>query len=339
MTDNSPPETMAKSTRGIGCLIVGLIGMAVVSFVGLSIVGLAGGIAPTDQIVEVSESVEPSATKKLAVIEFGGIIAGMDSSVGRGGQAASMLKMLKRAANDEAVAGILLRLDTPGGGVTASDIIHDSVRRVRRQGKKVVVLMGDLCASGGVYIAVAADKIWAHPTTITGSIGVMLGSYSLKQLMERHGVLDQSIVSGRNKQILSISKEITEEQRALLQSIVNELYERFVSLVADGRRLKPDAVRPFADGRILTAAQAKKVGLVDSIGYRSDAMEDLKALAGGGPFNVVRYAQEETFLDQISANVSSKQGLGEQLLTGITAGPRAYYLYGGAAAVRLIGKE
>mgnify|MGYP001430418908 CR=1 FL=1 len=331
MADSAPTTTEGKSTRGFGCLILLLIGMAVLSVLGLSIAGMAGGLVPADQIVEVSESVEPSATQKLVVMEFSGVIAGMDAASARGGQARTLLRMLERASSDESVAGILLRLNTPGGGVTASDILHDAVRRIRRKGKKVVVLMGDLCASGGVYLAVAADKIWAHPTTITGSIGVLLGSYSLKQLLERHGILDQTVVSGANKQILSMSRELTEEQRAMLQEIVDSLHNRFVSLVAEGRKKKVDAVKPFSDGRLLTADYAKKVGLIDDVGYRKNAMDDLKAISGGGPFNVVRYAQEETLLEQLSVRASSSFGLGDQLMEGLLSGPRAYYLYGSAA--------
>ena len=134
-----------------------------------------------------------------------------------------------------------------------------------------------------------------------------------------------------------MSRELTDEQRVLLNEIVSELYERFVSLVAEGRKQKKDVVRAYADGRLLTASQAKKVGLIDEIGYHEDALDDLKALAGGGPFNVVRYAQQEHFLDRLAVQISGGKRGGaavERVLDSLISGPRAYYLYGAVEAAR-----
>ena len=134
-----------------------------------------------------------------------------------------------------------------------------------------------------------------------------------------------------------MSKELTDAQRVLLNEIVGELYDRFVSLVAEGRRQNKDVVRAYADGRLLTAKKAKTLGLIDEIGYEDDALTDLKKVAGGGPFNVVRYVQEQHFLDRLAVHVTGRRGhsgVTDRVLDSLMSGPRAYYLYGSIDAVR-----
>ncbi|MEE2785805.1 MAG: signal peptide peptidase SppA [Myxococcota bacterium] len=303
--------------------------MACLSFFGMAAAGLlGGGLNASGQITEVVEHLENAAAKKIVQIDVKGVLMDGDGPGLARGVAQSATRMLKQSLKDPRVAGVLLVLDTPGGSVTASDIMYDYLQRLRKAGKPVVVLMGDLCASGGYYVAAGADAIYAHPTTVTGSIGVMINSISVHDLMNRYGVQDQSIVSGANKQILSMTKHLTDEQKALLQSIVDELYMRFVNIIAQGRKLEVNAVKSVADGRIMTAQTALKNGLVDAIGYREDAMKKLETLAGVGPFNVIRYGQPSSVWDVLSGMVK-QPAQSRALLPALGYEGRALYLHGG----------
>lgn len=218
--------------------------------------------------------------------------------------AAAALKMIKRATLDEDVQGIILEIDSPGGGITASDIIWKALLDFKESEKDraVVVIMGDLCASGGYYISAAADRIVAHPTTLTGSIGVIITSFNIRELAEKIGIKDVSIASGENKQMLSPFKDITDEQRAMLKSAVDALHSRFVTIVADGRKLPEEKVREIADGRVILATEALKLGLVDKIGYFSDSYDCMCDLLDKESLYVIRYEHKESFFDLFDGN-------------------------------------
>ena len=145
--------------------------------------------------------------------------------------------------------------------------------------------------------------------------------------MEQYGLVDQSIVSGPNKQILSVTKTLTPPQRALLQGIVDELYGRFVRIVAQGRKLEIPAVKTIADGRVLTASQALKAGLVDKIGYERDALAYLKSKSGSGPFNIVRYRQQPSLWNIVGTQLGQARAV-PNVASTLNKIPRAYYLYG-----------
>lgn len=196
--------------------------------------------------------------------------------------AALTLRAIRRAKEDWTVDALLLEVDSGGGGITASDILYHELVQFKKEkkGRVVVVLMGDMAASGAYYLSLAADQIVAHPTTITGSIGVILPSLNVQQLTDRLGVVDQSITSGQNKAILNPMRELTEEQRALLQGTVDELYERFALLVSQHRKIPIEEVKTIADGRLYTATQAKELKLIDEIGYYEDAKEVLYKAMG-----------------------------------------------------------
>ncbi len=324
-------EVRAGPRRGVGCLLTLMGGLALLGMFGASIAGFSGALSSAEDFVEVDVERHPEARRKLAVVEIRGVLVEGPAGLMRGrGVTGQALKMLDHAAGDPEVDGILLHIDTPGGSVTDADLLHERVRRLREDGKTVVVHMGDLCASGGYYIAVAADAIWASPTTVTGSIGVIIQSLNVAELLAQHGVTDESIMSGPNKGLLSPTRPMTDAQRALLQGVVDDLHGRFVELVAKGRKLDEAVVRGLADGRIFTAAHAKEAGLVDEVGYRRRAIEKLKQLTDGGPFNVVRYQRRPSLWDL--ARAGEAHSAAESLASHLLAAPRAMYLYAPLAA-------
>jgi len=215
---------------------------------------------------------------------------------------ARVFERLERAAADPLVKAVILRLDTPGGEVTASDIVYHEVLRFKeRTGRPVVGLMMSVAASGGYYIASACDVIVAHPSSLTGSIGVISIFPSLESLMSKVGVKVNVIKSGPSKDSGSPFREMTEEDRKLFQVIIDEYYEGFLEVVARGRKGKVPAadLRTIADGRIYTAPQALKLGLIDAIGYFDDAFGQAKDLASLKSAKLVSY----TYFPKSKSNI------------------------------------
>jgi len=190
-----------------------------------------------------------------------------------------VLKALREVERRECPA-LLLRVDSPGGTVGDSQEIYAALIRLREKGCQVVASFGNISASGGVYVGVAADKIVANPGTITGSIGVILRGNNLSKLLERIGIRFETIKSGAYKDILSPDRALSEEERQLLQSLIDSSYEQFVTAVAEGRKLPEETVRGFADGRVFSGAQAKELGLVDELGDEEHARRLAARLAG-----------------------------------------------------------
>lgn len=190
-----------------------------------------------------------------------------------------VLKALHQVQERECPA-LLLRIDSPGGTVGDSQEIHAAIQRLREKGCHVVAHFGNISASGGVYVGVAADKVVTNPGTITGSIGVILRGNNLSRLLERIGIRFETIKSGLYKDILSPDRALTEDERCLLQDLIDSSYDQFVSAVAEGRGLSADAVRAFADGRVFSGAQARELGLVDELGDEEHARRLAARLAG-----------------------------------------------------------
>ena len=188
------------------------------------------------------------------------------------------LKALKQVEEREFPA-LILRIDSPGGTVGDSQEIFSAINRLKSKGCKVVASFGNISASGGVYIGVAADKIIANPGTITGSIGVIIRGNNLSELLDKIGIKFETVKSGLFKDILSPDKPLSEEGRALLQNLIDESYKQFTEAVSLSRNIPIEEVKKFADGRIFTGTQAKDLGLVDDIGDEYSAREVAAKLA------------------------------------------------------------
>ena len=213
------------------------------------------------------------------------------------GSADLALAGIRRATRDKTVRGLLLELDSPGGGITASDVLHKAVRDFKQEdaSRFVIVLMHDLAASGAYYIACAADEIIAHPTSLTGSIGVILQTYNISGLAAMVGVTDVTVKSGANKDLLNPFRPVDQQQvDALLQPIIDTMHGRFVDIVSEGRNLPRETVLPLADGRLFDAPRALENHLIDATGYRADA-EARMAARLGATLRICRYEESLNF--------------------------------------------
>ena len=212
-----------------------------------------------------------SGEDRIALIRVEGVILDAQQTV----------RDLKKFGDSPSVKAIVLRIDSPGGGVVPSQEIHDAVLRVRhKQNKAVVASMGTVAASGGYYIAAATDRIIANPGTLTGSIGVIMELANLEGLLKKIGVENVVVKSGRHKDIGSPFRKMSDEDRRILQSVMDDVHTQFIEAVAEGRSLDVADVRPLADGRIFTGRQAKEIKLVDELGDLDDAIR-LAADLGG----------------------------------------------------------
>lgn len=242
------------------------------------------------------KTIEGKGKNKILYLPLEGVITSSPREYGNGIRDKIVVDMLKQAAEDDKIKAAIIEVNSPGGEVTASDRLNMAIRKFAEK-KPLYFLMGDLCASGCVYMSTHATKIYAHPTTTTGSIGVIMHNYNLQKLMEKIGVKEVTIKSGAMKDILSSSREMTEEERAILQNLVMDNYDRFVNLVADGRHLAVEKVKAFADGRILTSSQAKDVGLIDEIAYFDGVKDTLITNLSGSEFAIVTYKRPFSLMD------------------------------------------
>jgi len=243
----------------------------------------------------------------VAIIEVRGAIQGGEGGGFSGGAFSDrIVRHVRRAQQDPSVKAIVLRVDSPGGAVTASDEIYREILRTRQEHHKVVVAsFGELAASGGYYVSAAADKIVTSPTTITGSIGVISAIPDFQELLEKVGVKIQVIKSGAHKDETSGFRSMTEEERAIWQDMTNEMYDRFVEVVAQGRNMEPANVRKLADGRVYSGRQAVANGLADQLGDLQDAIQLAGEMSGiKGKPRMVRYA-EPGFLDLFSGSLGT----------------------------------
>ncbi|EMI61716.1 signal peptide peptidase SppA [Leptospira noguchii] len=243
-----------------------------------------GGLLPSKTADLREKLISGQNEDKILIIPIDGVISDEGEKNFFGGQEDSILvgvkKQLELAELDPEIKAIILKINSPGGSVTASDIIYREILQFKAKKKiPVVSLFMDTAASGAYYISMATDLLIAHPTSVTGSIGVILSGINVKEGLDKLGVKDQSIRSGGNKTIGSPLEELSPEQRKLLQSIVDDLFEKFFDIVKKGRPGKnPSELRKIADGRIFTASQALQHGLIDKIGYFDNAVQETMAL-------------------------------------------------------------
>ncbi len=206
---------------------------------------------------------------KIAVVEVKGVIT----------QSSSVIEEIHRYLDDDGVKAIILRVDSPGGGVGPSQEIYREVVKAKGK-KKIVTSMGAVAASGGYYVACASDLIVANPGTITGSIGVLMQFSNFEELLKKIGIKGVTLKSGEHKDIGSPLREMTPEEKRIMQETLDNVHQQFIQAVAEGRKLDRAKVVPLADGRIMTGEQAKQFGLVDKMGNLEDAIDEASKLVG-----------------------------------------------------------
>lgn len=221
----------------------------------------------------------------ISVLHIEGTISGTDSSdalsVGDGYNHQWTMARLDDVIHNPSSRGLILFVNTPGGSVYETDELYLKIKEYQQTGRPVYSAMGSMAASGGYYISAPADKIIANRNCWTGSIGVTIGTvFDFSQLLEKYGVRSVTITSGKNKAMGSAVDPLTKEQKAIYQSLVDEAYDQFTGIVAEGRKMSGEKVRKLADGRVYTAKQAKKNGLVDEIGTLEDAVADMQQQYG-----------------------------------------------------------
>lgn len=242
-------------------------------------------------------------------------------------------RLLEHARESGRIDGVLLDIDSPGGAVDPSDVIFRRVRRFREEtGKPVVARLNGLAASGGFYVAVAADRIVAHPSCLTGSIGVIMQSFNFAGLFDRHGVELVTLTSGPHKDLLNPGRPMRESEREILMGIIDETYEQFVQAVALGRGMEAAAVREVADGRVWTAGQALDLGFVDRVGYEEDVLAEMRDLAGVASVAVVRHKLPGKIWELLELSAANLAGRGRpasalESLVGPRRAPGLYYLW------------
>ena len=248
---------MAKTKRPITVVLI-ILGVAILFFGTLMAIVLSlSGYSPT-----------LSFTNKIGVVPINGIIRDADT----------IIEQMIAFRNDRQIKAIILRIDSPGGGVGPSQEIYSETRRTSRT-KKVVASLGSVAASGGYYVASAADSIVANPGTLTGSIGVLMEFVRVEELLKKIGVEMQVIKSGEFKDIGSPNRKMTHKEKEMLLTLLEDIRNQFVTAVSQGRNMPEEAVLALADGRIFSGRQAKDLGLVDSLGNFRDAVSVAKRLA------------------------------------------------------------
>lgn len=259
---------LRKSLVIFGCIIVGIIVLALI------------GNAVKDKIWGSEDDIAASGPYIAKIYVEGTIMAGQTDTFGlpAGYQHDWTLDKIDELISDDNNRGLIIFVDSPGGGVYESDELYLKLKEYKEKtGRPVYSAMGSMAASGGYYISTAADKIVANRNTWTGSIGVTIGTiYDISGLLEKYGVKTQTITAGRNKAMGSSTQPMTEEQKAIFQSLVDDAYEQFTGIVSQERKIDINKVKEIADGRIYTAKQALDLGLVDSIGTVKDAEKDMK---------------------------------------------------------------
>ncbi len=287
------------------CFIVSAIGLLLSGCINLPLPG-HGPLQETQ--------VEGTGKAKVLLIEISGMISSQEKE-GLFRQTPSMIATVKeqltRAAKDENVKAVVLRINSPGGTVTASDIIYHELKTFKANRKiPIVASIMDLGTSGGYYIAAAADTVVAHPSSVTGSIGVIMLTLNARGLLEKVGVEATAVTSGPRKDMGSPFRTMTAEERAIFQGLIDSFYQRFLNIVQEGRsNLQMEQIKRLADGRIYTGEQAKAAGLVDEIGYLEDAVAVAKKKAGLTEARVVTYQRPGEYSNNVYSKLLAPSGL------------------------------
>ncbi|MGR9049820.1 signal peptide peptidase SppA [Halobacillus faecis] len=277
--------SIIAATILILALVVQLIGTV---FTGEEAENEAMGLFASSENLEEKVVERGSGSKRIVELNLEGAIIDNPSTnpnpFGGGGyQHDRFMKKLEAIKKDASIKGIHLYVNSPGGGVYESAEIHDKLLEIKEAGKTIYVSMGNMAASGGYYVSAPADRIFASNDTFTGSLGVIMQSINYQELANEYGVKFNTIKSGEFKDIMSPTKEMTEADREILQTLVDESYQQFVDVIVEGREMPESRVKELADGRIYSGKQAVENGLVDDIGFREDTLKALKKEIGGDP--------------------------------------------------------
>jgi protease-4 len=325
-----------STTRARRWVLAAVAALALSGCSGLITIDLSPRIRPLEE-----ETVEGSGKAKILLLDLSGVLQEEVTSFSlttpppRVPLLARVREELKKAEKDDDVAALVVRINSPGGTITASDILYREIRGFKERKKvPVIAAIMDVGASGGYYAALAADQILAHPTTVTGSIGVIMLTLNAQGLLEKIGVAPLAIKSGEKKDAGSPFRAMTADERALFQGIIDDMHGRFVRLLAESRRLPEAQVRGFADGRVYTAEQALALKLVDRIGYLDDALAMARRAARIDAARVIMYHRPREYratyyatAPGVPADASLGQ-LGAQLASMLGGpGPRFYYLW------------
>jgi protease IV len=280
---------------------------------------------------------EGNELKKIVILDVNGVIqdTGESGSLlqSSGYNHQDFMKKLNYIKEDDSVKGIILKVNSPGGGVVESAEIHDKLAEIQKKSKKpVYISMGSMAASGGYYISTAAKKIYASPETMTGSLGVIMEGINYEGLADKYGVDFVTIKSGKHKDIMSPTRKMTDEERQILQSMINNSYQGFVKVISEGRNLPVEQVKKIADGRVYDGRQAKELQLIDGFGYLDDVVKDMKKQEKLKGAKVVRYS-DSLGLGSLFT-MQAKKLMGENVeMTGLMQilskpnSPRLMYLY------------
>jgi protease-4 len=251
---------------------------------------------------------------KVLLLDLAGVIGSQDKDgfIPQPNMLATFKEELTRASKDEKVKALVVRVNSPGGTVNASDILYHELKTFKATRKiPVIVSMMDIAASGGYYLAMAADSILVHPSTVTGSIGVIMLTVNARGLLEKVGVEANAITSGPRKDMGSPFRLMTAEEKAIFQSVIDSFYQRFLAVVQEGRpNLSIDQIKKLADGRIYSGEQAKAAGLVDDVGYLDEAIELAKKKAGVTEARVVTYSRPGEYQNNIYSRALTGAGSG-----------------------------
>lgn len=237
-----------------------------------------------------STTLQMVGADKVALVKLEGLLI----------TAEPVVEELNDYAEDSSVKAIVLRIDSPGGGVVVSQEIYNAVKNARKEGKKVVASMGTVAASGGYYVAAAADRIVANPGTLTGSIGVKMEFANIEKLLEKIGVRGMVVKAGEYKDVGSPFREMSAQEKKILQDVIDDVHSQFIKAVAEGRNMQEAEVRAIADGRIFTGRQALDLKLVDQLGDLADSIKIAGELVGiHGKPRVIEKRKKIPFFDYL----------------------------------------
>lgn len=270
----------------------------------------------------------------VAIVRVEGVIQAGDAPVDvfggttEGAYSNTIVRQLKTANDDPKVKAVVLRVDSPGGGVVASDEIYEQMTAMN---KPVVVSMGTMAASGGYYVSAPATEIWANRHTLTGSIGVIIQFINIAGFMEKYGIGANAVTSGINKDTGSMYREMTADELAIWQSVVDDAYNIFVDIIAEGRGLDEETVRTLADGRVYTGNQALDLGLIDRLGNLDEVIQRAAELGGiEGEPNIVDFSTPTSMFPGLFGALQKKSPAAElQELLKLDTRPALMYLYSG----------